>query len=263
MESKSNRYDETDLDSSNRQSQNGKTVRFKSNLNASRTLTKTNGSLNIEMETEDDSIPTSDQSSVTSEGGEANLGYFTEPSESIIAYKDNPEHDRSRPGMGPDDPLYYISNDLRLNEAGIPQLYNSIRDPQVDLGTKRHYDFERTNDLQQKEIIMQLNDRNMRTVSKQGPPTAPKPSIASQLMAAPVTRTKFRNPSPSSTSSEDDSEQDTGRPTKESLWKGNYHSQPVDTGEQKPFNYIAFSQYLYGEKPTEQTQRSTRNVSFV
>ena len=228
-------------------------------------MTKTNGSLNLELDTEDDSIPTSDHSSSTSEGGEANFGFSTEPSDSIIAYKVDSEGDVALPmsGDGPDDPIYHISNDLRLNEVGIPQLYNTIRDHQPDPVDQRRYDLARTSNLPQKDIIMQMNDQNLKPPnqrrSKPGPPTAPKPSIASQLKARPTTRTQYRNPSPSTTSSEEDSH----HPTNSSLWAGSYHSKPVQSGEQKPFNYIAFSQYLYGEKPADQQQHGARNVSFV
>ena len=250
------RYEDTVLVLGTKNAMNEKAVRFRSNL-PSRTLTKTNGSLNLDLETDEDSIPTSDQGSSTSDGGETNLGFSPESPDSIIAYKVNSESGNNTPN----DPVYQISNDPRLNEVGIPQLYNTLRQHQQVPGNKRRYDLAKTSNLPHKDMIMQLNNQNTTTPQRKlrvGPPTAPKPSIATQLKSLPPTSTRYRDDTPSYSSSEDDIQ-----PSSSSLQTGRYHSQPGQGGDQKPFNYIAFSQYLYGEKPVEQVQQGTRNISFV
>ena len=237
---------------------NGKNVRFNSNLSATRTLTKTNGSLNLDMDTEDDYVPASEQSlSTSSDEGEDNMAYMNEPSDKIVAYKVPPSNPRQRMPEGARDPLYHISNDHRLNDVIIPQsYYNTAKNP---LPYNQDENFP--------SRLSVMNNHNqigipIKRPSRPGPPTAPKPSIVSQLKNNSKPQ-PFREITPSITSSDEEIQEESFQPIRESMKAANFHRQPMTSGEQTPFNYIAFSQYLYGEKPVHQQQQGGRNVSFV
>ena len=263
----------------------------------SRTLTKTNGSLKSKDTLDDDSEI--DDGTMSEDEGEVEVSSFDERGNDNRAYTASPDssfHDyqvNQRQSLPPrvdnnksstySSPVHsshthtrsHISDDSRLNEVGIPQTYAALTRERLRQSQPQPRDKNQNVEMvpQQRSLnnkppprqytnppnpynsVPIINTASGTSQKKAPPPTAPKPrpraSQRQEVYSVPMmTRV-------ASTSSCSDSSMTSLQPETSSA------ATPGNVGQQ-PFNYIAFSQMLYGEHPEEEkSKEKARAVSFV